>query len=93
MKIKIKYFNILREIAGVSEEFYSFSSIPTIQTVIDEACLKCKSGLRERLFETSGEMKPGILVFLNSKFIEHKQLNKKLNDNDEIYLFPVISGG
>jgi molybdopterin converting factor small subunit len=38
-------------------------------------------------------MKPGILVFLNSKFIEHKQLNKKLNDNDEIYLFPVISGG
>ena len=93
MKIKIKYFNILRKIAGVSEEFYSFSSIPTIQTVIDEACLKCNAGLRERLFETSGEMKPGILVFLKSKFIEHKRLNKKLNDNDEIYLFPVISGG
>ena len=93
MKIKIKYFNILREAAGTKEEFYSFSSIPAIQTALKEACSRHNSALKEKLFEESGKVKPAILIFLNSQLVNCDRLDQKLSDNDELYLFPIISGG
>jgi molybdopterin converting factor small subunit len=93
MIVKIKYFNILREVVGIKDEFYTFSSIPTIQTVLEEACLKQNTLLREKLFDHSGKLRLAILIFVNSQLVHHNQLDRKLSDNDEIYLFPVISGG
>lgn len=93
MNIKIKYFNIIREAVGVKEEIYSFSSDPTIQQLLDEACFRHKTVLKKKLFEESGAVKPGILILVNSKLIQHDQLNQKLFDNDEIFLFQVIGGG
>jgi len=84
---------MLREAVGLKEEFYTFSSIPTIQILLNEACLRHNFVLKDKLFEASGELKPAILIFLNSTLVSHNQLNKKLSDNDEVYLFPAISGG
>ena len=93
MIVKIKYFNILREVVGIKDEFYTFSSIPMIQTVLEEACLKHNTSLREKLFDHSGKLRLAILIFVNSQLVHHNQLDRKLSDNDEIYLFPVIGGG
>ena len=93
MKVKIKYFNILREATGTKEEFYTFASPPTIQKLLDQACSRHNAVLKVKLFETSGEVMPAILIFLNSILVNHSQLNQKLTDNDEVYLFQAISGG
>ncbi|MBU0711576.1 MoaD/ThiS family protein [bacterium] len=93
MIVKIKYFNILREVVGIKDEFYTFSSIPTIQTVLEEACSKHNTSLRDKLFDPSGKVRLAILIFINSQLIHHNQLDRKLSDNDEVYLFPVIGGG
>lgn len=93
MKIKVKYFNMLREFVGVKEEYYTFSSIPTIQALLEETCSQHQEKLKDKLLDTEGKMKPAILIFLNSQIVNHNELNQNLSDNDEIYLFPVISGG
>lgn len=93
MKIKVKYFNMLRELVGIKEEYYTFSSSPTIQALLEEACSKHQQKLKDKLLDTEGKMKPAILIFLNSQLVNHTKLNQNLSDNDEVYLFPVISGG
>ena len=90
MKVKIKYFNMLREAVGIKEETFTFFSIPTIQVLLDEACLRHNAVLKEKLFTSSGEMKPAILIFLNSILVSHNQLDHKLADNDEVYNFTLI---
>lgn len=93
MKIKVKYFNMLRELVGIKEEYYTFSSSATIQALLEEACSKHQQKLKDKLLDTEGKMKPAILIFLNSQLVNHTKLNQNLSDNDEVYLFPVISGG
>lgn len=93
MKIKVKYFNMLREFVGIKEEYYTFSFIPTIQALLEEACSQHQEKLNDKLFDTEGKMKPAILIFLNSRYINHNELNQNLSDKDEVYLFPVIGGG
>ena len=93
MKIKIKYFNIIREAVGIKEEIYSYSSNVTIQQLLEEACSRHKKVLSEKLFDNSGAVKIGILILLNSKLIQRDQLDQTLSDNDEIFLFHVIGGG
>ncbi|MFH1581947.1 MAG: MoaD/ThiS family protein [Pseudomonadota bacterium] len=93
MKIKVKYFNMLREFVGIKEEYYKFSSSPTIQALLEEACSRNQKKLKDKLLDTEGKLKPAILIFLNSQIVNHNELNQNLSDNDEVYLFPVIGGG
>ena len=51
-------------------------------------------GVKERLFDESGELRPSINIYVNSEDIRYLQgLDTSLKDGDEVSIVPAIAGG
>lgn len=51
-------------------------------------------GLRDRVVNEQGQVRPHVNIFVNNENIRHKQaLNTALRNGDEITILPAVSGG
>jgi molybdopterin converting factor subunit 1 len=80
LKIKVKYFASIKEWTGLKEETLE---VPDGSTANDLR----KIVLR---FHDKLEMEGNILIAVNGSFVD---LDRILNPNDEVALFPPVSGG
>ncbi|WP_321429332.1 ubiquitin-like small modifier protein 1 [uncultured Methanolobus sp.] len=89
--VKVKLFANLREIAQTSS--LSFTG----DTVKDVLCSLTEQypALKELIFESGDEKLCGYInVFLNGNNIKHmEELDTILSDDDELGIFPPVSGG
>jgi molybdopterin synthase sulfur carrier subunit len=88
-KIRVKLFANLREISGTKE-----LEIECI-TVADSLQKLCERfPVLEGIIFKSKSVQPYINIFLNGRNIfDSGGLGRKLNENDEIAIFPPVSGG
>lgn len=65
----------------------------TIDAALRALVARCP-GLKVQLFDAHGRLHPGLHLFVNQEAIRfHGGLSAALNDGDEIYIVPMISGG
>jgi sulfur-carrier protein len=77
MSITVKYFAVLRELVGKSEDIIEFEQGMTVSDVWKIAM--------------SGENLPSrTMVAIN---MEYTRLNVELKDGDEVAFFPSVTGG
>ena len=91
---------IIFNIAGFLTEFTSGarritieSGPPTVGQALEQLW-QMHLGLRDRVLNELGEVRPHVNVFLNDENIRRKEvLDTKLTDGSEITILPSVSGG
>jgi len=88
-KIRVKFFANIREFTRSKELEMNCS---TVNEILQELCTKFP-GFEELIFDGE-KIKPYVNVFLNGRNVkESGGLKTMLHANDEIVLFPPVSGG
>ncbi len=88
-KIRVKLFANLREFTKTKEIEIEGEKA---KDILDKLCKKFP-GLEDMLFKNNG-LQPYVNVFLNGKnILESGGLEIPLKSNDEIAIFPPVSGG
>ncbi|MCZ7647119.1 MAG: MoaD/ThiS family protein [Planctomycetota bacterium] len=91
MKITIQYGGPLRPAAGVDEEGLDLESGASVAQAVAAAAGR-HAKLRELVLDSSGAIRPSLLVFVNDEQVrEHDQT--PLSNGDELTIMAPISGG
>ncbi len=93
MSIEVKFYSLFRLSLKTSGVEYEIDESITLKELISRLDNEFDNYFSEKLLE-SGEITPGSIILLNGKNILHlNDLNTKINDGDQITLFPPSAGG
>lgn len=93
MEITFKAFATLREIIGAGEKTLILPKGEKIRGLLENLC-STHPGLREHLFDLTGQIKPYLIILKNGRNIMSiKQLDTVIDENDVIAVFPPVAGG
>jgi sulfur-carrier protein len=93
MKITFRTFATFREVIGERERELSLPPGETIGGLLKILC-NAHSGLREKLFDATGQIKPYIIILKNGRSVTSlKQLDTVIDEGDVIAVFPPVAGG
>jgi molybdopterin synthase sulfur carrier subunit len=88
-KVKVRLFHELRSTVGDSElELEANTLNEMLQSTVER-----HSGLRDLLFDSKGNIRHHILIYVNNSVQNPPDLSRKLNDGDIILLIPPAAGG
>jgi molybdopterin synthase sulfur carrier subunit len=91
--VRWKLFADLAERAGDSEFDVTVSaSEPTARDAL-EALLESKPELEERVYTADGELEPHLNLLRNGENVSETGLATPVEADDELALFPPVSGG
>ncbi len=91
-KVKVVFPSVIASVtAGEKETEVSAS---TLGEVIDRLVAKYGDALKQRIFDSSGNLSKFLNFYVNGKNISFlKQLETQLNDGDKVLILPTVSGG
>lgn len=92
MKVRIKYFGQLREMAGVEEEAGEPSEGNDLKAVLEERARSHGDDFRRVIFNRGGRLRPSVMILVNGDPVD-KARPPKLEDGDEITVLAAIAGG
>lgn len=81
---------------GLSEEPVKEISIigDKLRDLLEFLKSKEKEGLRSRLFDASGNVRPDVIIFINGRDVNLMGgESSKIEDGDEIAILPSVHGG
>jgi MoaD family protein len=88
MLIKVRYFGLLKNKTGMTEETVSLLNGPTLQNLLE--FLNDKYG---QVFYIGEKIKLGALFGIKINDTPTSQLKTKLNKGDVVDIIPLIAGG
>ena len=92
MKIKVKFFAPFRELFGANESEIELRSAPDVRELLDLLCDSDER--REKVFDQFGELRPYVMILKNGQPVQILDgVQTKLEEGDEIAIFPPVSGG
>ena len=91
--VQVRYNNILRSAAGVTEEMVQVPSDASLLDLLGQLSDSHESRLKTLLFEADGSVVSHLVVFRNQKLVTQDRYKLQLSDGDELMLFPAVSGG
>ena len=91
MAISVKIPTPLRKLTdGNSTVSVSGSDITNIISDLENKY----PGIKDRICEENGEIRPFVNIFVNGEDIRYLEgLNSKLSENDEVSIVPAVAGG
>ncbi len=93
MKVTFRTFATFREVTGAGEIEMILPPGEKIRGLLEELC-NAHPGLRERLFDAAGQIKPHILILKNGRSVASLQpLDTVIDEGDVIAVFPPVAGG
>jgi len=94
MRVTVKFFTALREIAGKKEEAFEFSRGTTIKELLKHLSENYGQAFKEYIYNEKGRVKSHLEFLINGKSITTlKGFETKLNDGDKIAIIPPVGGG
>ena len=94
MKITVKFFTSLREIAGRKEDEIQLQSIITVEELLAQLSKKYGKEFTEYLFDEKGNMRTYIQILINGRSLNVLQgFETKLKEEDTVAIFPPVGGG
>jgi molybdopterin synthase sulfur carrier subunit len=90
----IRFYATLRQVVGKKSDTFAYQPGCTLNTLLNQAIEKYP-GLAQELYEEGGNLRGHIRIFINKKDLSyHRQfLEYDLGEDDEIDIFPAVSGG
>lgn len=93
MKVKVKFFALVRELAGTKELEIEGREGMRINDLLKELANILPEKFRDYIFE-GNEVSRSLIILVNGKGIsEMNGLETELKDGDEVALLPPVSGG
>jgi molybdopterin synthase sulfur carrier subunit len=93
MKITFRTFATFREVVGAGEMEIILPPTEKIRGLLEKLC-NTHSGLREALFDASGQIKSHIIILKNGRSVaSQQQLDTVIDEGDVIAVFPPVAGG
>jgi len=93
VKVKVKYFTTLRELAGTSEEELALKEGARLSDLIEIVASKYGREAQDYLY-VKGEVDPSIYFLINGKDSRTLSgLKTKLKNEDIVAIIPPIGGG
>lgn len=91
--VRVRYYNVLRDAAQRSEEVLAVAAGMTLRGLLRDVVARAHPGVGEVLFLRSGEISPYTRFFWNGAVVSDADLDRALQDGDEIHIFPAVAGG
>lgn len=92
MKVRLILFAPFSEIFNTAEREIELYGKCNVQELLHTLC--DSSDRRRKIFDESGELKPYVTILKNGKSIRALDgVQTKLEDGDELALFPPVAGG
>lgn len=91
VKIAVRAFASFREILG-KEIYLDLEEGSTVKDLLETLAFSNQK-LKEVAFDDSGVLKDYVLLMVNHKKIDPSRLEAKLEDGDEVAIFPPVAGG
>ena len=87
----IKFFAFIRDYTGAKET--TMVVCPDLRELLEKLCSRYGTKLRVRLF-TGDRLSDDIIILVNGRHINHLEgLDTKLEESDQISIFPRVAGG
>ncbi|MEM2102726.1 MAG: ubiquitin-like small modifier protein 1 [Candidatus Bathyarchaeia archaeon] len=94
MKVTVKLFTTLRELAGKGEVTVETNNKLTVATRLRKLEERYGEEFKEYVYDESGNVKGFLQFLINGKSIEtFEGLKTKLNDGDTVAILPPVGGG
>ena len=93
MRVRTRYFAMLREVTGIREEEFN---VPEDLTLIDfiKYIAERYERLKKILFDECGELRRGFAVAHNTVTVPRGEIRlRRIRDGDEVVILPPIGGG
>lgn len=87
---KVKYFAIFKDKTRKREENIQGN---TIKNILNNIADQYGDEIKELLFDEKGDLRDYVTILLNSEIVKTDEINKKIEEKDEIAIFPPVSGG
>ncbi len=93
MRVKVRYFTTLRELAGTAEEEVEMKSGASLASLIEEIAGKYGKAARDYLYH-EGKVDPSIYFLVNGASAKASSgVDTELKDGDTVAIIPPIGGG
>lgn len=89
MKVRVKYYGVASELAGIKEELIEIDGRPTLRQIINTLPSKSKASLNSLL--RGGMLMEGLRIALNHKIVD--DMDVEVDDGSTIAFLPPSSGG
>jgi len=89
MKVRVKYYGVASELAGIKEELIEIDGRPTLRQIINTLPSKSKANLNSLL--RGGMLMEGLRIALNHKIVD--DMDVEVDDGSIIAFLPPSSGG
>lgn len=93
IRVRVRYYNVLRDAAQRSEETIAIPPGTTLRGLFRDVVSRTHPAVGEILFLQTGEISPYTRCFWNGAVAGDNDMDRPLQDGDEIHLFPAIAGG
>ena len=94
LRLKVRYFTTLRELAGTAEDEIDIKDDASLAELIEEVASEYGQAARDYLYHDSVQIDPSIYFLVNGR--DAKTLSgreTKLKDGDTVAIIPPIGGG
>ena len=94
MKVEVKFFTSLREIAGKKVEQIQLQNTITVNELITVLSARYGKKFREYIYNKKGEVQGFLSFLVNGKNINTMQgFDTKLKNGDVVVILPPVGGG
>jgi sulfur-carrier protein len=92
INVFVRAFADFRAILGARTEV-ALAQRRTVRDLL-EVLSESHNGFREKVFDSEGRLSEGIDIIINGRNVGHnKNLTTELQDGDQVFFFPPLSGG
>lgn len=95
MKVYVRLFTTLRELARKSRETIEFSSnTVTVKDVLEELVKKNGKKFKDNLYNERGKVRDHLQLLVNGKSVSLlEELDTQLKEEDQVAIVPPVGGG
>ena len=93
MDVTVKYFNIMRDVAGQPQEVLHLSAEATVAEALAAVSQRYGKAMSRLVWAPDGRKSVYLSLFLNGHRLTEKELQVTLSAGAELMLMPAIAGG
>lgn len=95
MKVSVRLFTVLRELAGKGEETLEFNAEPvTVRGVLEELVKQHGKAFKDYLYDEERNVREHLQLLVNGKSVDLlDNLNTQLKEGDQVAIVPPVGGG
>ncbi|MDH7488511.1 MAG: MoaD/ThiS family protein [Anaerolineae bacterium] len=91
--VRVRYYNVLRDAAQRGEETFAVAAGMTLRGLLRDVVARARPRVGEVLLLRTGEISPYTRFFWNGAVVGEADLDRTLQEGDEVHIFPAIAGG